>query len=122
MQRNFGILTKKRKEHPKRGDGGSTAEADPGIVRRDEQGEAHRPNITSNGGPRLKLSTGRLPLKTWSKSDILFTEEKTWPTYIPGTWYIYLWRIGYRDTVNLRSHMPIVTYANQRPVHEIHSH
>ena len=80
MQRNFGILTKKRKEHPKRGDGGSTAEADPGIVGRDEQGEAHRSNITVNGGLRLKLLTGCFTLKTWSKSDVWFTET-TCPTY-----------------------------------------
>ena len=48
------ICTKKnRKEHPPQGDDASTAEADPGRVGRDEQGEAHRANTTPNGAPHL---------------------------------------------------------------------
>ena len=44
------------------GDDASTAEAAPGRVGRDEQGEARRANTTPNGGPHLEL--GRLRLKT----------------------------------------------------------
>ena len=73
------ICTKKnRKEHPPQGDDASTAEADPGRVGRDEQGEAHRANSTPNGGPHLEL--GRLRLKTWSESDLSIAET-TWSTY-----------------------------------------
>ena len=46
---------KKRKEHPPQEDDASTAETDPGIVGRGEQGEAHRANTTPNGGPHLEL-------------------------------------------------------------------
>ena len=41
-------LTKKRKQHPPPGDDASTAEAAPGKVGRDEQGEARRANTTPN--------------------------------------------------------------------------
>ena len=49
------ILTKKRKQHPTLGDDASTAEAAPGRVRRDEQGETRRENTTLNGGLHLEL-------------------------------------------------------------------
>ena len=61
-------LTPKRKQHPTLGDDASTAEAAPGRVRRDEQGEARRAKNTPNGGPHLELV--RLRLKTWYKSDL----------------------------------------------------
>ena len=77
------VLIKKRKQHPPPGDDASTAEAAPGRVGRDEQGEARRANTTPNGGPHLEL--GRLRLKTWSKSDFSIAET-TWPTYL----YTYL--------------------------------
>ena len=48
-------LTQKRKQHPTPGDGASTAEAAPGRVGRDEQGEARRANTTPTGGPYLEL-------------------------------------------------------------------
>ena len=56
-----------------------TAEAAPGRVGRDEQGEARRANTTPNGGPHLEL--GRLRLETWSKSDFS-NAETTWPTHL----------------------------------------
>ena len=60
------ISIKKRKQYPPPGDDASTAEASPGKVGRDEQGEARRANATPNGGPHLEL--GRLRFKIWSKS------------------------------------------------------
>ena len=51
----------KTKQHPSQGDDASTAEADPGRVKREEQGAARRANTTPNGGPHLEL--GRLRLK-----------------------------------------------------------
>ena len=57
----------------------STADAAPGRVERDEQGEARRANTTPNGGPHLER--GRLRLKTWSKSDFSIAET-TWQTYL----------------------------------------
>ena len=48
-------LTKKRKQHLPLRDDASTAEAAPGRVGRDDQGEAHRANTTPNGGPHLEL-------------------------------------------------------------------
>ena len=56
---------KKQKQKPLPGDDASTAEAAPGRVERDEQGEARRANTTPNGGPHLELLIGRLRLKTW---------------------------------------------------------
>ena len=56
----------------------STAEAVPGRVGTDEQGEARRANTTPNGEPRLEL--GRLRLKSWSKSDFSVAET-TWSTH-----------------------------------------
>ena len=56
------VLIKNRKQHPPPGDNASTAEAAPGKVERDEQGEARQANITPNGGPHPQL--GRLRLKT----------------------------------------------------------
>ena len=58
---------------------GTTAEAAPGRVGRDERGEARRANSTPNGGPYLML--GRLRVKTWSKSGFSIA-ERTWPTYL----------------------------------------
>ena len=78
----FGISTKKRKKAPP-GDDASTAEAAPGRVGRDEQGDARRANTAPNGGAHLER--GRLRLKTWSKSDFSIAET-TWPTYL----YLYL--------------------------------
>ena len=43
---NLDILTEARKEQPPQGNDASTAEAAPGRVGRDEQGEAHRANTT----------------------------------------------------------------------------
>ena len=65
------IDQKKRKQHPPQGDHASTAEAAPGRVGRDEQGEARRANTTPNGGPHLELRVGRSRLKSWSNSDLL---------------------------------------------------
>ena len=73
------VLIKKRKQHPPPGDDARTAEAAPGRVGRDEQGEARRPNTTPNSGPRLEL--WRLRLKTWSKS-VFSIDETIWPTYL----------------------------------------
>ena len=58
----WGILTKKRKQHPSQGYDTNTVEAAPSRVGRDEQGEARQANTTPNGGPHLKL--GCLRLKT----------------------------------------------------------
>ena len=54
------------------------AEAAPGRIGRDDQGEARRENTTPNGGPHLDL--GRLRLKTLCNSDFSIAET-TWPTY-----------------------------------------
>ena len=62
------------------------AEAAPGRIGRDDQGEARRENTTPNGGPYLKL--GRLRLKTWSKFDFP-TAETTWPTHL----YTYVFHL-----------------------------
>ena len=76
----------KRKEHPSAGDDASTAEAAPGRVGRDEQGEARRANTTSSGGPHLELRC--LRLKIWSESDLSIAET-TWQTCL----YIPLWSL-----------------------------
>lgn len=55
------MLTKKRTEHSPQGDDAGAAEATPGTVGKDEQGEAHRGKPTPSGGPHLQL--GRLRLK-----------------------------------------------------------
>ena len=72
------ILTTKRKQQPSPGDDASTAEAAPGRVGRDGQGEARRANTTPKGGPHLE--GGRLRLKTCSKYD--FSIAETWSTYL----------------------------------------
>ena len=72
-------MIKKLKQHPPPGDDVSTAEAVPGRVGTDEQGEARRANTTPNGEPRLEL--GRLRLKSWFKSDFSVAET-TWPIYL----------------------------------------
>ena len=81
------ILTKKRKQHPSAGDNVSTAEAAPGRVGKDEQGEARRANSTPNGGLHLELI--RLRLKTWSKPDFSIAET-TWPTSIHTSKYVFI--------------------------------
>ena len=45
----------KRKQQAPSGRGASKAEAAPGRVERDEQGEARRAYTTPNGGPHLEL-------------------------------------------------------------------
>ena len=67
---------KNEKKHPSPGDDASTAEAAPGRVRRDEQGEARRANTTPNGVSHLEL--GHLRLKT-CKSD--FSTAETTPIH-----------------------------------------
>ena len=75
----WGMLAKKQKQHPPPGDDTSTAEAAPGRVGKDEQGEARRANTTPNDGPNLELR--RFRLKTWSISDLSIAET-TWSTHL----------------------------------------
>ena len=76
--RTGSLNKKKRKQHPSPGEDASTAEAAPGRVGRDGQGEARRANTTPKGGPHLE--GGRLRLKTCSKYD--FSIAETWSTYL----------------------------------------
>ena len=55
----MGYLTEKRKQHPSPRDDACTAEAAPGRVGRDGQGEARRANTTIKGGPHLELRVVR---------------------------------------------------------------
>ena len=77
-------------KHPRQGDDTSTAEAAPGRVGRDEQGEVHRAITTPNSGPHLEV--GRLRLKSWSKSDFS-TAETTWPTYLYILKYMHIYTL-----------------------------
>ena len=68
--------TKKTKTQLAAGRRGEHARAAPGRVERDNQGEARRPNTTSNGG--LHLEIRRLRIKNRYKYDVLI-DQTTWP-------------------------------------------
>ena len=72
-------MIKKGSQHPSQGDDASTAEATPGRVGRDEEGEARQENTKTNLGCHFEL--GRLRLKRWSESDFA-NAETTSATYL----------------------------------------